>query len=644
MPPRRKPISTKQKKAEQQLRRAIKRGDVPAPEPTKKPPRKRKGRVGPTGSRIGAQETPNANIESARRLQSAFVKVSTAFLEETKVLASNLSLTRPVPASKAIFDDANNEGVDTPPLTCPKRPKWRFDMTKDEVEHNEEGLFKKWIAEHDSRVEQWRLQLEEQRKATGADHPSMPPSITHFERNLEVWRQLWRVTEISELLLVLLDSRCPTLHYPPALSTYLEKKRVVLVLTKVDISGLERVEAWKSYLHQKHPGHPIVEVESYVEKEATAVHQGKKQYEPHIPTVFRERLIAAIRQVHGELLTPPERVQSDPEKLKNWVPPVKSNIDWTALFEARGEQTGLHVGSSQADAQRPGLDEDNSDDGSQSTDVHPRQEPDFLTIGLIGQPNVGKSSLLNALFGARKVRASKTPGKTKHFQTMFWTSDVRLVDCPGLVMPNYTPMEMQVLSGILPISRVSAIPACIHYAAQLLPLERVLRLEHPSLSEPAAEDKRTWREGMRPSADKPEKKRWTAMEILTAYANAKGWVTAKAGRPDVHRAGNAILRALAEGRIHWAFWPPGSKLPEDDLGIWIPHDVEESEAESDDQEDDNRAAASDAESEAESAEDEGETDEEEDAGESGAPGLNVGIGRFGALSIVDDDESEGSED
>ena len=71
-----------------------------------------------------------------------------------------------------------------------------------------------------------------------------------------------------------------------------------------------------------------------------------------------------------------------------------------------------------------------------------------------------------------------------------------------------------------------------------------------------------------------------------------------------------VLRALAEGRIHWAFWPPGSKLPEDDLGIWIPHDVEESEAESDDQEDDNRAAASDAESEAESAEDEGETDEE----------------------------------
>jgi hypothetical protein len=32
---------------------------------------------------------------------------------------------------------------------------------------------------------------------------------------------------------------------------------------------------------------------------------------------------------------------------------------------------------------------------------------------------------------------------------------------------------------------------------------------------------------------------WTAMDVLTAYADKRGWVTAKAGRPDVGRAGNA---------------------------------------------------------------------------------------------------------
>ena len=29
------------------------------------------------------------------------------------------------------------------------------------------------------------------------------------------------------------------------------------------------------------------------------------------------------------------------------------------------------------------------------------------------------------------------------------------------------------------------------------------------------------------------------MDVLTAYAEKKGWVTAKAGRPDVGRAGNS---------------------------------------------------------------------------------------------------------
>jgi len=56
----------------------------------------------------------------------------------------------------------------------------------------------------------------------------------------------------------------------------------------------------------------------------------------------------------------------------------------------------------------------------------------------------------------------------------------------------------------------------------------------------------------------------------------------KAGRPDANRAGNArmlhfilfyimlvyaiipdtVLRALAEGKVRWGFWPPGIPIPE----------------------------------------------------------------------------------
>jgi ribosome biogenesis GTPase A len=97
--------------------------------------------------------------------------------------------------------------------------------------------------------------------------------------------------------------------------------------------------------------------------------------------------------------------------------------------------------------------------------------------------------------------------------------------------------DEQVLSSILPISKIAAIPACINYISKLLPLERIFKIRISALSEETQEDKRTWREGMQPSKQKPVQ--WTSMDILVAYANMKGWITAKTGRPDIHRAGNA---------------------------------------------------------------------------------------------------------
>ena len=77
-----------------------------------------------------------------------------------------------------------------------------------------------------------------------------------------------------------------------------------------------------------------------------------------------------------------------------------------------------------------------------------------------------------------------------------------------------------------------------------MPLEEIFGLKnhHPSLttSEPV-EDKRTWRTPRPPSSatKDPSHLTWTAMDIMTAFAHKNGWVTAKAGRPDINRAGNA---------------------------------------------------------------------------------------------------------
>lgn len=70
----------------------------------------------------------------------------------------------------------------------------------------------------------------------------------------------------------------------------------------------------------------------------------------------------------------------------------------------------------------------------------------------MGYPNVGKSSVINAVFGKKKVAVASLPGKTKHFQTLTLSDHVTLCDCPGLVFPRISSSFAEmVLNGLIPI-------------------------------------------------------------------------------------------------------------------------------------------------------------------------------------------------
>lgn len=43
------------------------------------------------------------------------------------------------------------------------------------------------------------------------------------------------------------------------------------------------------------------------------------------------------------------------------------------------------------------------------------KKPRIKTIGMVGYPNVGKSSVINVLCNKKRVTVGALPGKTKHF-------------------------------------------------------------------------------------------------------------------------------------------------------------------------------------------------------------------------------------
>lgn len=156
---------------------------------------------------------------------------------------------------------------------------------------------------------------------------------------------------------------------------------------------------------------------------------------------------------------------------------------------------------------------------------------------MVGHPNVGKSSLMNAIMGKKVVSVSRTPGHTKHFQTIYLTDNVKLCDCPGLVFPSRAPKQMQVLMGCFPVSQLREPYSVIQFLAARINIPMILRLKKID----------------------PESsgQHWTAFDICESWAVLRGYQTAKTGRPDVYRAANHLLRLTLDGRtLCLTFYPP----------------------------------------------------------------------------------------
>ncbi|KAL4138076.1 hypothetical protein PRIC2_001585 [Phytophthora ramorum] len=449
MPPRKKPFSGKAKKQQLRDKRAKKRDAQDS------------GNEDDRAAELTAAPPAPQTVSSGRGdLRTIFQKESKAAIEARKRDATReLVYAQDRGNSQSIYaygiqDSANQSRILT-------KPKWSRDMTPEELNEVDDRAFKEWVE---------YLEQEAENREDGAQ-------INLYERNLEVWRQLWRVVERSSVLVHLADARCPLLHISDQLMTHIRTKfpwkRVVLVLTKTDLVAEERIQKWSNYLQAR--------------------------YGQGIPVLAYSR----------------DRVDESNAVLMRTIGQVSAGIEHRELNDDPTAEEG---------------------------------QKDTLTIGFVGEPNVGKSSLLNSLFDRKLVSVSATPGHTKHLQTHYFDrvemlerddgifSRVLVFDCPGVVFPRFNvPVLLQILFGSFPIAQTREPFSAVRFIAENCSpyLHDVYKLK--------------------PVEDDDEE--WCPYTLCEAYAQLRGF-RVKGGKLDVHRAANMLLRDTLTGKKVVLSFPP----------------------------------------------------------------------------------------
>lgn len=435
-------------------------------------------------------------------------------------------------------------------LRVPRRPHWDEHTTPQELD----------TKERQSLLE-WRRGLAEMQEN---DDLLMTP----FERNLEVWRQLWRVIERSDLVVQIVDARNPLLFRCEDLEHYVKEvnpsKNNLLLINKADMMTLKQREMWAAYFEEAGINFRF----------------------------FSAQLAKDLNEARGLNEKGTSEVDEDSDDFDKVSDDGRDDIEIEDENDADNDEAGVSLRTSQAEgaivqtpadaAEQVGMMDDENEWSSEDDDTSDTNvpqvpsdsttiittdeleslflqhspgmkttgedgEPRKTQIGLVGYPNVGKSSTINALIGAKKVSVSATPGKTKHFQTIHLSDQVILCDCPGLVFPNFafTKAEL-VCNGILPIDQLREYSGPAALVAQRIPkhfMEAIYGMRIPI---------RPLEEG---GTGTP-----TGEEILRAYATARGFSTTGLGQPDESRAARYVLKDYVKGKLLFCAPPPSDPL------------------------------------------------------------------------------------
>eukprot|EP00262_Sarcandra_glabra_P013480 TRINITY_DN3742_c1_g1_i1.p1 TRINITY_DN3742_c1_g1~~TRINITY_DN3742_c1_g1_i1.p1 ORF type:complete len:530 (-),score=100.74 TRINITY_DN3742_c1_g1_i1:140-1729(-) len=83
-----------------------------------------------------------------------------------------------------------------------------------------------------------------------------------------------------------------------------------------------------------------------------------------------------------------------------------------------------------------------------------KSDKQAISVGFVGYPNVGKSSVINTLRTKNVCKVAPIPGETKVWQYITLTKRIFLIDCPGVVYHNSDTETDIVLKGVVRVTNL----------------------------------------------------------------------------------------------------------------------------------------------------------------------------------------------
>lgn len=456
-------------------------------------------------------------------------------------------------------------------LAVPRRPKWDKTTTPEQLDQNEKDAFLQWRRAIAIKEEQIVASQARSSISTSNTASNQNVSVTPFEKNLQVWRQLWRVLERSDCIVLVVDGRNPLFYISMDLRSYVEDeldKSLIVVVNKCDYLTERQRAMWHEYFcHSldglEHVFFSAVEeqrllddgVEVVVEDENEEVdsdddedknnNNGNDNDVKDVPEEKEQKHKEEKEEIHNQNHV----TLLDPKSIGIERPLTRKELLNILCKYAKLGQKGK---STDDDNQKSHGNKEKNQNNNNSPEEH-------VEFGMVGFPNVGKSSVLNVLVGASKnnhktsrVGVASQPGKTKHFQTLNVPDyqNVTLCDCPGLVFPSFVSSNADlVLAGVYPLSQVRDYWPAVELICRRIPRE-ILEVHFGiELPRPSALD--VAQRGGDATLSPP-----TAEELLRSYCICRSLMAASSGVPDYYSASRIVLRDYGNGSILYCHSPP----------------------------------------------------------------------------------------